>query len=33
MHKLSESQGDPPMAAPSRVAIDEKRIEIDGEKK
>jgi len=30
-HKLSESQSDPPTAAPSRVAVDEKRIEVDGE--
>ena len=32
-HKLSEAQSDPPTAAPSRVAVDEKRIEVDGEEK
>jgi len=30
--KLAKTQSDPPTAAPSRVAVDEKRIEIDGEK-
>jgi len=30
---LSEHQSDPPTAAPSRVAVDEKQIEVDGEKK
>jgi len=33
VHTLSEAQSDPPMAEPSRVAVDEKQIEIDGEKK
>jgi len=33
VHTLSESQSDPPTAAPSRVAVDEKQIEVDGEKK
>ncbi|ELY25837.1 transposase [Natrialba magadii ATCC 43099] len=32
-HKLSEVQSDPPTAQPSRVAVDEKQIEVDGEKK
>ena len=32
-HKLAEQQEDPPTAAPSRVAVDEKQIEVDGEKK
>ncbi|WP_255191956.1 IS6 family transposase [Natronobeatus ordinarius] len=32
-HKLSEAQSDPPTAQPSRVAVDEKQIEVDGEKK
>ncbi len=32
-HKLSEEQSDPPTATPSRVAVDEKQIEVDGEKK
>ncbi|MFC6765489.1 IS6 family transposase [Natrinema soli] len=32
-HNLAESQADPPMAAPLRVAVDEKQIEVDGEKK
>jgi|GEM_PF-107833 len=31
-HDLAESQADPPMAAPSRVAVDEKQIKVDGEK-
>jgi putative transposase len=31
--KLSEAQEDPPTASPSRVAVDEKQIEVDGEKK
>ena len=29
----ADSQNDPPIAAPSRVAVDEKQIEVDGEKK
>jgi transposase-like protein len=33
VHTLSESQSDPPTAKPSRVAVDEKQIEVDGEKK
>ncbi|EMA13321.1 transposase [Haloarcula amylolytica JCM 13557] len=33
MHTLSEAQSDPPTAEPSRVTVDEKQIEIDGEKK
>jgi transposase-like protein len=32
-HTLSEAQSDPPSAEPSRVAVDEKQIEVDGEKK
>jgi putative transposase len=32
-HALSEAQEDPPTAEPSRVAVDEKQIEVDGEKK
>uniref|UniRef100_UPI00235E39D8 IS6 family transposase n=1 Tax=Halococcus sp. PRR34 TaxID=3020830 RepID=UPI00235E39D8 len=32
-HKLSEAQDDPPTAEPSWVAVDEKQIEVDGEKK
>jgi transposase-like protein len=32
-HKLAEHQEDPPTAEPSRVAVDEKQIEVDGEKK
>jgi len=32
-HTLSEAQSDPPTAAPSRVAVDETRIEGDGERK
>ena len=32
-HKLSETQADPPTAQPSRVAVDEKQIEVDGENK
>jgi len=32
-HDLAEAQADPPTAEPSRVAVDEKQIEIDGEKK
>jgi len=31
--KLAETQSDPPTATPSRVAVDEKQIEVDGEKK
>jgi len=30
--KLAETQSDPPTAEPSRVAVDEKQIEVDGEK-
>jgi len=30
---LAEKQSDPPTAAPSRVAVDEKQIKVDGEKK
>ncbi len=33
VHTLSEAQSDPPTAQPSRVAVDEKQIEVDGEKK
>ena len=33
VHTLSEAQSDPPTAEPSRVAVDEKQIEVDGEKK
>jgi len=33
VHTLSEAQSDPPTASPSRVAVDEKQIEVDGEKK
>jgi putative transposase len=32
-HTLSETQTDPPTAEPSRVAVDEKQITVDGEKK
>ena len=32
-HTLSENQDDPPTAEPSRVAVDEKQITVDGEKK
>jgi putative transposase len=32
-HTLSETQADPPTAEPSRVAVDEKQITVDGEKK
>jgi putative transposase len=32
-HTLSETQSDPPTAEPSRVAVDEKQITVDGEKK
>jgi len=31
--RLAETQSDPPTATPSRVAVDEKQIEVDGEKK
>jgi hypothetical protein len=31
--KLAEEQSDPPMASPSRVAVDETQIEVDGETK
>jgi len=30
-HDLAEAQDDPPTAEPSRVAVDEKQIEVDGE--
>jgi len=33
VHTLSEHQSDPPTASPSRVAVDEKQIEVDGEDK
>ncbi|WP_159904778.1 IS6 family transposase [Salinirussus salinus] len=33
VHTLSEAQSDPPTATPSRVAVDEKQIEVGGEKK
>jgi len=32
-HDLADAQGDPPTATPSRVAVDEKQIEVDGEEK
>jgi transposase-like protein len=32
-HRLAETQSDPAMAAPSRVAVDEKQIEVDREEK
>ena len=32
-HTLSEAQADPPIAEPSRVTVDKKQIEVDGEKK
>ena len=32
-HTLSENQDDPPTAEPSRVAVDEKQITVDGETK
>lgn len=32
-HTLADAQSDPPTAAPSRVAVDEKQIEVDGEAK
>ena len=32
-HDLAESQADPPTAQPSRVAVDEKQIEVDDEEK
>ena len=32
-HTLSETQSDPPTTEPSRVAVDEKQMEVDGEKK
>lgn len=32
-HTLSKAQSDPPTAVPLRVAVDEKQIEVDGEKK
>jgi len=31
--KIAERQNDPPTAEPSWVAVDEKQIEVDGEKK
>jgi len=33
VHTLSEAQSDPPPASPSRVAVDEKQIEVGGENK
>jgi len=33
VHTLSEAQSDPPTASPSRVAVDEKQIEVGGENK
>ena len=33
VHPLSAAQSDPPTAKPSRVGVDEKQIEIDGEEK
>src|SRR6056297_2079421 len=33
VHTLSEAQSDPPTASLSRVAVDQKQIEIDSEKK
>jgi len=33
LHTLSEAQIDPPMAEPSRVAVNERQIEVAGEKK
>ena len=32
-HDLADAQADPPTAAPSRVAVDEKQIEVEGEEK
>ena len=32
-HDLADAQGDPLTATPSRVAVDEKQIEVDGEEK
>lgn len=32
-HTLSEEQSDPPTATPSRVAVDETQIEVNGEEK
>jgi putative transposase len=32
-HDLADAQADPPTAEPSRVAVDEKQIEVDGEEK
>ncbi len=32
-HDFAEAQADPPTAEPSRVAVDEKQIKVDGEKK
>ncbi len=32
-HDLAETQPDPPTAEPSRVALDEKQIEVNGEAK
>jgi transposase-like protein len=31
--RIAETQSDPPTVAPSRVAVNETQIEIDGEKK
>ena len=33
MHALAETKADPPTAQPSRVAVDEKQITVDGEKR
>ena len=32
-HNVPEAQADPPTAAPSRVAVDEKQIKVDSEEK
>ena len=32
-HDLAEAQADPPTAEPSRVAVDEKQVRVDGEEK
>jgi len=32
-HALAEAQADPPTAEPSRVAVDEKQIRVDGKRK
>ena len=33
MHNLADAHADPPTAEPSRVAVNEKQIEVDGEEK